>query len=149
MLYASNVFPVWLSSLILPLQAQLERQESHQAEIESFTDKAQVLVQTSNDNRVNTFLTQITTRYNTLTTSSNELAAKWQKYVLEHELYNERQVEFTDWLQKAQARLKECRDTAGDRETLQNRKTELEVRHFSFLFVHTALFHSKVWWQDH
>ncbi|XP_041353316.1 nesprin-1-like isoform X4 [Gigantopelta aegis] len=106
---------------------QREEILSHQPEIDRFMDDAQNLMHTSSDVRLSTQVSQLTNRYQALLSLVKDLINKWEKYVHEHNTYDNRLSEFNQWLHLANQRLETCQQPVGDQESVEEKRALIQI----------------------
>ena len=110
------------------LQKQREEILAHQPDFDKFTDDAQNLMHTSADVRLSTQVSQLTNRYRGLLTLIKDLIGKWDKYVQEHQAFDNRYAELKAWLGQAEERLESCQQPAADQDSMEEKKATIQVR---------------------
>lgn len=95
--------------------------------IDQFTDEAQNLMHTSSDVRLSTQVTTLTNRYQTLLSLTKELIVKWEKYVADHQVYDNRLSEYNEWVLQATAKLERCLQPVGDQESMEEKRAMIQV----------------------
>ena len=68
-----------------------------------------------------------------------DLISKWEKYVQDHQAYENRLHEFNDWIKHADSKLQICQQSAADQETMEERRTMIQVGSI-ILFVTCQIF---------
>ncbi|XP_012935204.2 nesprin-1-like, partial [Aplysia californica] len=58
---------------------------------------------------------------------SQDLISKWEKYVQEHHLYDNRMEDFKDWMALAGQRLDQCSQPVGDQESLEEKRAMIQM----------------------
>ena len=137
-MFTLNVF----ETCILLLQTVNEEVFEKQSEFDNLTEHAQVLLQSTTDNRVTSQLTQMSSRYNSLIAASKEYLKRYEQHVQDHQQYAETFTEAVTWLQGTRDKLSVCADTSGDRYTIQTQLEKLQefvvMKEEGQLLIHTA-----------
>ena len=79
--------------------------------------------------RLSTQVSQLTNRYRGLLSLVKDLISKWEKYVQDHQGYDNRHKEFNEWLIQAMDKLESCQEPASDQETMEERRVMIQVQH--------------------
>ena len=64
-----------------------------------------------------------------LVSSDQDLIAKWEKYVTEHQVYEQRIHDYREWMGAATKRLDDVSQPVGDQESLEERRAIIQVDH--------------------
>ena len=59
--------------------------------------------------------------------SMQDLIGKWEKYAQDHQSYENRIGEYNTWLSQADDKLDNCQQPAADQETMEERRTMIQV----------------------
>lgn len=65
------------------------------------------------------------TKYQAIKNQIKETVTRYEQFVKEHALFNERYAQFQDWINDIQGELKECSEIVGDLAVLQNRQKHI------------------------
>ncbi|KAK7104412.1 hypothetical protein V1264_019133 [Littorina saxatilis] len=106
---------------------QREEILSHQPIIDQFTDEAQNLMHTSSDVRLSTQVTQLTNRYQGMLSLTKDLISKWEKYVADHQVFDNRLSEYNDWILQASQKLEQCSQSVGDQESMEEKRAMIQM----------------------
>nr|KAG5692778.1 hypothetical protein BaRGS_009394 [Batillaria attramentaria] len=106
---------------------QREEILAHQPIIDQFTDEAQNLMHTSSDVRLSTQVTQLTNRYQGLLSLIKDLITKWEKYVAEHQVFDNRLAEYNNWILQASQKLEQCSQSVGDQESMEEKRAMIQM----------------------
>ncbi|KAL5008450.1 hypothetical protein ScPMuIL_014031 [Solemya velum] len=106
---------------------QREEILSHQPEIDSFTDDAQNLMHTTSDVRLGTQVSQLTNRYRAILSLVKDLIGKWEKYVQDHQAYENRLEEFNSWLSMSDEKLEHCQQPASGQDSMEERRAVMQI----------------------
>ncbi|XP_076442566.1 muscle-specific protein 300 kDa-like isoform X3 [Babylonia areolata] len=123
-----------LKNTLKEKQAQVEKFKKQREEIlsqqptmDQFTDEAQNLMHTSSDVRLSTQVTQLTNRYQGLLSLTKELISKWEKYVADHQVFDNRLSEYNDWILQASQKLEQCSQSVGDQESMEEKRAMIQM----------------------
>ncbi|CAL1544282.1 unnamed protein product [Lymnaea stagnalis] len=106
---------------------QREEIVSRQSEIDKFTDDAQNLMHTSSDVRLSTQISQLTNKYQGLHSLVKDLITKWEKYVQDHQMYDNRMEDFKKWMQVAGQKLNQCTQPVKDQGSLEEKRALIQM----------------------
>lgn len=115
-------------------KAQLEKVKKqrdeildHRSQVEKLTDDAQVLMHASSDIRLNSQVSQLTNRYQVLVSLIKDLTTKWDKYVLQHLLYDQSIEGFKEWMTTASQRLSQYTQPLHDHTALEEKAAMIQT----------------------
>ena len=66
-----------------------------------------------------------------------DLISKWEKYVADHQVFDNRLSEYNDWILQASQKLEQCSQSVGDQESMEEKRAMIQVDcsvHQLFLF---------------
>ncbi|ESO86156.1 hypothetical protein LOTGIDRAFT_167389 [Lottia gigantea] len=109
------------------LKKQREEILAHQPDIDRFTDDAQNLLHTSSDIRLSTQVSNLTNRYQGLLTLVKDLINKWEKFVIDHQTYDNRIDDFNQWIMIEDQKLSSCQQPVSSQDSLEEKKTVLQM----------------------
>lgn len=98
---------------------------SHQQLVESVCDKAQQLVDQTQDKSLNIYLQSIKQLYNNIVTKSQDLLNNLEDCVEKHNNFNVQILAFKDWLAHEVEKLQEHDDCSGEKVDINKRLTDL------------------------
>ncbi|XP_013784499.1 nesprin-1-like, partial [Limulus polyphemus] len=98
---------------------------SHKAAVDTVCDKSEQLTSLTQDDSLHGQVQNLKDKYQTMSTKSQDLLTWLDKCVSEHQQYLDLCKAFQDFLLGHQQKLQECRDTAGEKRTIQSRLTTL------------------------
>ena len=104
-------------------QATLRRTNSILQDIQAFEPMIQTVASQSNETPVS----EITSKYKSLSLQAQELYDKEKEMVVKHELFMEAGNEFMTWLKVSQEKLDKCSEATGDKESLASKSSQLKV----------------------
>ncbi|XP_025103982.1 nesprin-1-like isoform X4 [Pomacea canaliculata] len=114
-------------SQVEKFKKQREEILAHQSVIDHFMDDAQNLMHTTSDVRLSTQVTQLTNRYQGLLSLIKDLIGRWEKYVADHQVYENRMVEYNDWMTQACQKLEQCSQPVGDQESMEEKRAMIQI----------------------
>ena len=68
-----------------------------------------------------------------LTCSVQDLISKWEKYVADHQVFDDRLSEYNDWIQQATQKLEQCCLSEGDQESMEEKRAMIQVDENSYV----------------
>ena len=72
-----------------------------------------------------------------------DLISKWEKYVADHQVFDNRLAEYNDWILQATQKLEQCSQSVGDQESMEEKRAMIHVG-CNIPCTH-SLFHSVFW----
>ena len=104
-------------------QATLRRTNSILQDIQAFQPMIQTVASQSSDTPVS----EITSKYESLSKQAQEMYDKEKEMVEKHEKFMEAGNEFMTWLKLSQEKLDKCSEATGDKESLASKSSQLKV----------------------
>lgn len=98
---------------------------SHQQLVESVCDKAQQLVNQTQDKSLNIYLQSIKQLYHNIVTKSEDLLKNLEDCVDKHNAYNVEVIAFKDWLSGETDKVQEYEDVTGEKQDIEKRLSNL------------------------
>jgi len=92
------------------------------AELNAAVEKSQSI---EADSDLATRVSRQLTKYQAIRNQAKEAVARYEQYVKEHSLFNERYNQFLDWITEVQNELKQYSEIVGDLTVLQNRQKKI------------------------
>lgn len=99
---------------------------SHQQLVESVCDKAQQLVDQTQDKSLNIYLQSIKQLFNNIVSKSQDLLQNLEECVEVHNNYNVDVIAFKDWLASENEKLQEYEDVTGEKGDISKRISKLK-----------------------
>ncbi|GAB0095245.1 nesprin-1 [Sergentomyia squamirostris] len=98
----------------------LKNLQQHESNLDNLTDESSELIQGSGEVRLSSNIQQIISRFQSVQTTAKEIVKKCEQAVQDHEVFNDKYKQCSDWLSAAQVKYQECQDlsTAGSQEDL-------------------------------
>ncbi|XP_055711373.1 muscle-specific protein 300 kDa isoform X7 [Phlebotomus papatasi] len=98
----------------------LKNLQQHESNLDNLTDESSELIQGSGEVRLSGNIQQIISRFQSVQTTAKEIVKKCEQAVQDHEIFNDKYKQCSDWLSSAQVKYQECQDlsTAGSQEDL-------------------------------
>ena len=56
-----------------------------------------------------------------------DLISKWEKYVADHQVFDNRLAEYNDWILQATQKLEQCSQSVGDQESMEEKRAMIQV----------------------
>lgn len=75
------------------------------------SDDTQELLQSSGETRISVNVQQITSRFQSIQSTARDIIKKCEQAVLDHNAYNEKYRQSSDWLSTAQTRFQSCQES--------------------------------------
>ncbi|KAK3090120.1 hypothetical protein FSP39_009339 [Pinctada imbricata] len=94
---------------------------SHQRLVDSVVEKAQGVLQSTNNPEVAGFIKDVSSRYEQIGQAVKTQIRQCDQNVNDHQQYHDASQAAIDWLTLMKDRVSMCADTSGDRHTLQNK----------------------------
>ncbi|KAF7272974.1 hypothetical protein GWI33_014281 [Rhynchophorus ferrugineus] len=123
-----------LKSTLQEKRAQLQNHKimhqeimSHQQLVETVCDRAQQLVDQTQDNSLNVYLQSIKQLFLNIVAKSEELLKNLDECVEKHQAYNQQMASFKDWIAQQNDKLSRYDDESGDRGELTKRIDNLKL----------------------
>lgn len=85
--------------------ANLKKTEN---DVDKLTDEFSDLIENCNDTRITMNLQQMTSRFQSVQSTAKELVKKCEQAVNDHNAYQEKYNQCTDWIKAAQYKFEEC-----------------------------------------
>nr|XP_022915902.1 nesprin-1 isoform X7 [Onthophagus taurus] len=82
-----------------------------ETELDKLSDESTELVQTSGDTHISVNMQQITSRFQSVQSTTKEIVKKCEQAVNDHKQYNEKYRQCTDWIAATQARFNACKES--------------------------------------
>ena len=123
------------SNIVFLFQARHTEIVSRQAEMDSVSEKAQSLLETNSDARVSHSITQMTTKYQALLSTSKDGTRKAETQCNEHRNYIVAAEDFNTWLNSTKEKVSVLINVVGTREELESRLTRIRVRTVYYYFL--------------
>lgn len=98
---------------------------SHQQLVESVCDKAQQLVNQTQDKSLNIYLQSIKQLFNNIVTKSEDLLKNLEECVDKHNAYNLQIIAFKDWLSTETDKAQEYDDVTGEKQDIEKKIASL------------------------
>ena len=106
-------------------QATLRRTNSILQDIQAFEPMIQTVASSAQSSKAP--VSEITSKYESLTRQAQEMYDKEKDMVEKHELFMEAGNEFMTWLKSSQEKLDKCSEATGDKESLASKSSQLKV----------------------
>lgn len=123
-----------LKSTLQEKRAQLQNHKimhqeimSHQQLVESVCDKAQQLVDQTQDKSLNVYLQSIKQLFMSIVNKSEELLKNLEDCVDKHNNYNQKVSSFKDWLLNQNEKLQDYSDVSGEKSDITKRITAIKA----------------------
>lgn len=100
---------------------------SHQNLVESVCDKAQQLVDQTQDKSLNVYLQSIKTLFQNIVQKSKDLLDNLDDCVVSHEKFNTQYKQFKDWMKTESEKLVECDDISGEKADINKRLMQIQA----------------------
>lgn len=63
-----------------------------------------------------------------------DLIGRWEKYVADHQVYENRMVEYNDWMTQACQKLEQCSQPVGDQESMEEKRAMIQVCAYNIFY---------------
>uniref|UniRef100_A0A2A4K817 Calponin-homology (CH) domain-containing protein n=1 Tax=Heliothis virescens TaxID=7102 RepID=A0A2A4K817_HELVI len=95
-------------------QAILANLKKTENDVDKLTDEFSDLIENCNDTRITMNLQQMTSRFQSVQSTAKELVKKCEQAVNDHNAYQEKYNQCTDWLKAAQHKFDECKENLSN-----------------------------------
>lgn len=92
------------------------------------TDESSELIQSSGETRISVNVQQVTSRFQSIQTTAKEIVKKCEQAVTDHQQYNDKYKQCSNWIAAAQAKYNKCCESSqiGSRQDLSNNNKAIE-----------------------
>lgn len=92
------------------------------------TDESSELIQSSGETRISVNVQQVTSRFQSIQTTAKEIVKKCEQAVADHQQYNDKYKQCSNWIAAAQAKYNKCCESTqiGSRQDLSNNNKAIE-----------------------
>lgn len=112
--------------------------QAHQSLVEMVCEKAQTLVNQTQDKTLNVYIHSIKTLFHNIVLKSRDLLDKLDLCVQDHAQFNTLCKSFGDWLNLQRDQLHLCADVSGEKSDLTKKLDNLKVNNFCMIFLLTT-----------
>ncbi|KAI5642762.1 spectrin repeat domain-containing protein [Phthorimaea operculella] len=95
-------------------QAILANLKKTENDVDKLTDEFSDLIENCNDTRITMNLQQMTSRFQSVQSTAKELVKKCEQAVNDHQAYQEKYNQCTDWIKSAQHQFQECQKNVAN-----------------------------------
>lgn len=94
-------------------QALLQNLKQNENEFDKMTDESSELIQSSGETRLSVNVQQITSRFQSIQATAKEVFKKCEQAVNDHQGYNDKYKQCSDWIAAAQVKYEQCSDVSN------------------------------------